>query len=134
MILVASYYKYVFLYNAHHWKKKWSHFDLKSWVTGGTKIRPGIPSNWRMFESNWVDIENQFEIDFHKEKKLTLNVKSIWLKNSPISWNPWSNFRVILGHFDLKSWVKFLFRQWLNFLGPNDSLFSFSKDFIQIQS
>ena len=24
---------------------KWSHFDLKSWVTGGTKIRPGIPSN-----------------------------------------------------------------------------------------
>ena len=20
-----------------HWKKKWSHFDLESWVTGGTK-------------------------------------------------------------------------------------------------
>ena len=41
-------------------KKKWSHFDLKSWVTGGTKIRPGIPSNWRIFESNWLDIESQF--------------------------------------------------------------------------
>ena len=23
--------------------KKWSHFDLKSRVTGGTKIRPGSP-------------------------------------------------------------------------------------------
>ena len=26
-----------------HWKKKWSHFDLKSWVTAGTKLRPEIP-------------------------------------------------------------------------------------------
>ena len=43
-----------------HSKKKWSHFDLKSWVTGGSKIRPGIPSNWRLFESNWLDIESQF--------------------------------------------------------------------------
>ena len=32
-------------------KKQWSHFDLKSLVTGGTKIRPVIPSNWRIFES-----------------------------------------------------------------------------------
>ena len=38
------------------WKKKWSHFDLKSWVTSGTKIRPGIPSNWKIFESNWLSI------------------------------------------------------------------------------
>ena len=60
-----------------HWKKKWSHFDLKSWVTGGSKIRPGIPTNWRIFESNWLDIESQL---------------SIWLKNSPITWNPRSNF------------------------------------------
>ena len=42
-----------------HWKKKWSHFDLKSWVTGWTKIRPGIPSTWIIFESNWFDIESQ---------------------------------------------------------------------------
>ena len=41
-----------------HWKKKWSHFDLKSWVTGKTKIRHGIPSNWKIFESNWLDIES----------------------------------------------------------------------------
>ena len=35
-----------------HRKKKGSHFDLKSTVTGGTKIRTGIPSDWRTFESN----------------------------------------------------------------------------------
>ena len=45
-----------------HWKKKWSHFDLKSWVTGVTIIQPGVPSNWRIFESNWLDIESQFEL------------------------------------------------------------------------
>ena len=45
----------------NHWKKKWSYFDLKSWVTGGTKIRPGIPSNSRIFESNWLDILSQFD-------------------------------------------------------------------------
>ena len=42
----------IILYRFHwkdHWKKKLSHFDLKSWVIGGTKIRPGIPSNWRIF-------------------------------------------------------------------------------------
>ena len=43
-----------------HWLKKWGHFDLKSWVTGVTKIRHGIPSNWEIFESNWFDIENQY--------------------------------------------------------------------------
>ena len=37
-------------------------FDLKSWVTDGTKIRSGIPSNWWIFESNWLDIESQFEL------------------------------------------------------------------------
>ena len=44
-----------------HRKKKWSHFDLKSWVTGGIKIWLGIPSSWRIFESNWLDIESQFD-------------------------------------------------------------------------
>ena len=31
--------------------KNESHFDLKSEVTGRAKIRPGIPNNWRIFES-----------------------------------------------------------------------------------
>ena len=32
----------------------------KNWVTGGTKIWPGIPSNWRIFESNKLDIGSQY--------------------------------------------------------------------------
>ena len=44
-----------------HRKKNKSHFDLKTWVTCGTKFWPGISSNWRLFEIlNWVDIESQF--------------------------------------------------------------------------
>ena len=35
----------LFLSHFLHSKKKWSHFDLKSWVTGRTKVRPKIPSN-----------------------------------------------------------------------------------------
>ena len=38
--------------------KKWSHFDIKSWVDG-TKIRPGIPNNYLILI--WLDIEGQFE-------------------------------------------------------------------------
>ena len=77
-----------------HWKKKLSHFDLKSWVTGGTKIRYGIPSNWKIFESKWLDIESQFD----------------------------SNILQLLGIP-----AQILFRQWLNFLGQNESIFSFSE-------
>ena len=74
-----------------HWKKKWNHFDLKSWVSGGTKIRPGIPTNWRIFESTWLDIESQFDpgfrvigeylrqIDSQYWGKSTLNIESNWI-------------------------------------------------------
>ena len=55
----------------NHWKKKMSQFDLKSWVTGGTKIRPRNPSNWRIFESNLPDIESQFWIDSQYRVNLT---------------------------------------------------------------
>ena len=46
-----------------HWKKKRSHFDLKNWVTGGKKIRLVIPSNWRIFESNWLDIKSEIVLN-----------------------------------------------------------------------
>ena len=74
-----------------HWKKKLSHFDLISWVTGGTKIRPGIPSNWRIFESNWLDIESQ--IDWILRVKLiryweSIQIDSQYLvKYSPITYS-----------------------------------------------
>ena len=54
-------------------EKKWSHFDLKNWVTGATKIQPRILSNWRIFESNWLDIESLID-------NSTLNIDLIWLK------------------------------------------------------
>ena len=41
-------------------KKKWNDFDIKSWVTGWTKIQPGIQSNWRIFESIWLSRSSQF--------------------------------------------------------------------------
>ena len=44
--------------------KKWSHCDLKSWVIGGTKIRPGIPSNWRILRVKiWLLISSQFDLN-----------------------------------------------------------------------
>ena len=89
----------LFLYSIQiHWKEKGSHFDLKSWVTGGIKIWPKVPSNWRIFKSNWLDIESQINnVTLNIESicqivNFTLNVESIWLKHSPITRNPVSNF------------------------------------------
>ena len=33
-------------------KEKWSHFDLKSWVIGETKIRPGFRFNLTQITRN----------------------------------------------------------------------------------
>ena len=46
------------------WPKKLSHWR--------TKIRPGIQNNWRILESNWLDIESQIV-------NLTINIESKWL-------------------------------------------------------
>ena len=59
------------------WEKNFSHFDLNSWVTGGTKIRPGEVDNWRIFESNWLNIVCQ--IDSTLRVKLTQHWESNWL-------------------------------------------------------
>ena len=42
-------------------RKILSHFDIKSWVTCGTKILPGKVGNWRIFESNQLNIESQID-------------------------------------------------------------------------
>ena len=118
----------------HHWKKKCSHFDLKSWVTGGTKIRPGIPSNWKIFESNWPSIYNYDSIlsqfDSQYRVNFTLNIESILLS---ISSQFDSQYRVnltvkiesillsISSQFEsnifqlLGITCRFLVHQWLNF-------------------
>ena len=104
-ILQQEFFSSVFITQyAIYWKKKWSHSYLKSWVTGGTEIRPGIPSSWRIFESNLHDIVSQFEL--HVDIDMT-HLTQIF-----------SNYS--------ESRVEFQFRQWLNFLGENNSIFSFS--------
>ena len=56
-------------------KKKLSHFDIKSWVTCGTKIRPGkLTQHW---EPNWLNIESQ--TDSTMRVKLTQHWESKWL-------------------------------------------------------
>ena len=50
-------------------RKKLSHFDIKSWVTCGIKIWPGKVGNWRIFESNWLNVESL--IDSTLRVKLT---------------------------------------------------------------
>ena len=46
-----------------HWKKKLNYFDLKSWVTGENKFRPGTPSNWdRVKLTRYWESNCQFEI------------------------------------------------------------------------
>ena len=46
-----------------HWKKKLSHFDLKSWVAGGTKILQllGIPVT-QLFRSKWLIFSFFFQL------------------------------------------------------------------------
>ena len=41
----AILYRKTFCIEKKNKRKNWSHFDLKTWVTGKTKILPGIPSN-----------------------------------------------------------------------------------------
>ena len=94
-------------------RKKLSHFDIKSWVTCGTKIQPGKVGNWRIFESNklniesligstlrvklaqhwessWLNIESQ--VDSTLRVKLTQHWESNWLKYSPVTYFAWWNY------------------------------------------
>ena len=90
-------------------KEKWSQFDLKSWVTGGTKIRPEIDSILRV--------------------KLTLNIESIWLQYSPITQNPGSNFS---SASDSTFWVKMtpFFFQYFFLLGSPESFQRLKKQYL----
>ena len=59
-----------------HWEKKFIHFDLKSWVTGGTKAWPGKVGKRRIFDSYWLNIESQ--IGSTLGVKLILHWESNW--------------------------------------------------------
>ena len=56
-------------------RKKLSHFDIKSWLTCGTKIRPGKVGSWRIFESTWLKIKSQIWINIERLIDWTLRVK-----------------------------------------------------------
>ena len=91
-----------------HREKKLSHFDLKSWITGGIIIRPGKVSNWRIFESIWLSMLSQFDSQFWVN--LTHNVESIWL--------------TMLSQFDSQRWVNLTLIVepiWLSLLSQFDS-------------
>ena len=59
-----------------HWKKKRNHFDIKSWVTGGPKIRPAIPSDWRILTLN-IESTQKLTLNIESIQILTLNIESI---------------------------------------------------------
>ena len=93
-------------------RKKMSHFDLKSWDTGGIIIRPGKVSNWRKFESIWLSMLSQ--LDSQCWVNLTLNVESIWLSMlSQLDSQCWVNLTLnvesiwlsMLSQFDSQCWV-----------------------------
>ena len=102
-------------------------------------LRVKLTKHW---DPNWLNIESQ--IDSTLRVKLTQHGESNWFKYSPVTHFARSHYNFAshttfkvkmtqfflslhwekkLSQFDLKSWIKFKFRQWLNFLGQNDSIF-----------
>ena len=114
-----------------------------NWLNIESQIGSTLRVKWTQYwESNWLNIESQ--IDSTLRVKLTQHWESNWLKYSPVTHFARSNYNSAsdstfkvkitqfffsvhwekpLGQFDFKNWVKFQFRQWLNFFGPNDSIF-----------
>ena len=88
-------------------EKKLSHFDIKSWVTGWTKIRPGKVGNWRIFESNRLN--NKSQIDSTLRVLLTQHWESYWLNiESLID----STLRVKLTQHWESNWVNIETQHW----------------------
>ena len=117
------------------------------------KFDPGFRvANWRIFESNWLDIESQIDLisrfkltwyrdsnwlDIEIQSDLILRVKlTIWLSSQILTiWlssqilTIWLSSQLLTQIFSNYSESRiefFFFRQWLNFLGQNDFIFSFS--------
>ena len=98
-----------------HRQKKLSRFAIKSRVTCGIKIRHGKVGNWRIFESNWLDIKSLIDststveslIDSTLRVKLTQHWESNWLN---IESQNHSTLRVKLTQLSLHDWEY----NWLN--------------------
>ena len=83
-------------------RKKLSHFDIKSWVTCGIKVRPGKVGNWRIFDWNWLNIKSL--IDSTLRVKLTQHWESNWLNIESIIG---STLRVKLNQHWESNWLNF---------------------------
>ena len=55
-------------------RKKLTHFDIKNWITGGTKIWPGQVDNWRIYLSQ-IDSTLRIKLTQHWESNC-LNIQS----------------------------------------------------------
>ena len=88
-----------------HWEKKMSHFDLQSWVTGGTKIWPNfLGQNYLIFSSQCNEKKNLSHFDLKSWVTGGTKIRPNFLgQNDPIF--SLSALRWKLSHFDFKSWV-----------------------------
>ena len=125
----------------HTLKEKWSRFDLKSRVTGGTKIQPGIPwigENLSQIESNilqllcipgWILVPPVTQL-FRSKTKIDSNVLQLlifpgWILVPPVTQlfrSKWLHFclsvssKVLSGGFLLLHWIFFsIFRKIFHF-------------------
>ena len=99
-----------------HREKKLIHFDIKSWVTCGFKIRPGKVDNWRIFESKWLNIKSQIESTLRV--KLTQHWESNWLN---IESQIYSTLRVKLTQHLKVKLTQLCESNWLNIESQIDS-------------
>ena len=119
--------------------------DLTSWITGGTKIRPGKVGIWRIidsnllnieskltqqWESNWLNIESQ--IGSTVRVKLTQHWETNWLTieskigstvRVKLTQHLKSNWLNIMSKINSTLWIKFTQHwesNWLNIESPID--------------
>ena len=103
-----------------HWQSSW--LNIESQVDSTLRVK--FTQHW---ESSWLNIESQ--IEFNILQLLTLPGQIIVPPVTQRLKPKWLNFfsrcteQKKLSHFDLKSCVEFWFRQWLDYLGQNDSFF-----------
>ena len=115
-----------------HWEIKWSHFDLKVESRVELKFDPGLENIWVIGEylrqidsvlrvnSNWLSIPSMsiepllFKLTFNTEYEYRASIIQID-----------SQYRVNLTQI-FSNYSESGSAPWLNFLGQNDSIFSFS--------
>ena len=117
-----------------HRNKKWSHFDLKSWVTGGTKVRPSrlrvigeyLNELTLNIELNLLSISSQIGSQYWF--KLTLNIESNSLSissqfNSNILQLLGTSCRILVPPVTLLYWSKWHYFFSVNSRGRNKTVF-----------